>query len=144
LSLSRLSMTLSMLLNAGVDASHAVKQAFLSTENQYFIGGMERAVAEVGRGSSFGEAFDKSRVLPDEFVDAIRIGELSGTETESLDHLATEYQRRAASALSFIATVASMTVWISIMIFLGFIILRMAFQYLNVLNNAINDPMGNW
>jgi hypothetical protein len=30
------------------------------------------------------------------------------------------------------------------MIFLGFIILRMAFQYLNVLNNAIHDPMGDW
>lgn len=144
LSLSRLSMTLSMLLNAGVDAKHAVKQAFLSTGNQYFIGGMDRAVNEIDRGASFGDAFEKSSVLPKDFVDAIRIGEISGTETESLDHLATQYQQRAVSALNTIATIASLTVWIGIMIFIGFIVLRMAFQYLNLINNAVSNPMGDW
>jgi type IV pilus assembly protein PilC len=144
LSMSRLSMTLSMLLNAGVDAKHAVKQAFLSTGNQYFIDGMDRAVSEIDRGASFGDAFEKSEVLPDDFVDAIRIGEISGTETESLDHLATEYQHRAASALNTIATIASLAVWIGIMIFIGFIVLRMAFQYVNLINKAVNDPMGDW
>lgn len=141
LSLSRLSITLSMLLNAGVDALHAVKQAFVATGNQYFMGGLKTTLDELKKGSSFGDAFEKSGVLPDEFVDAVKVGELSGTETESLDHLAREYQIRAASALNTIATIASVTIWVGIMIFIGFIILRMAFGYLNLLNNAINDPM---
>lgn len=141
LSLSRLSISLSMLLNAGVDAMLAVRQAFTATGNQYFMGGLEPALAEIRKGASFGDAFEKSAVLPVEFVDAVRIGELSGTETESLDHLAREYQIRAANALNTIATIASVAVWVGIMIFIGFIILRMAFGYLNLLNNAINDPM---
>lgn len=144
LSMSRLSMTLSMLLNAGVDAKYAVKQAFLATGNQYFIQGLNRAVSEIDRGASFGDALEKSQVLPKDFVDAVRVGEVSGTETESLDHLAVEYQHRAASALNTIATIASVAVWLGIMIFIGFIVLRMAFQYLNLINNAVNDPMGNW
>lgn len=144
LGLSRLSVTLSMLLNAGVDANHAVKQAFRSTGNHYFIGGMQPALEEIRQGASFADAFEKAGVLPDEFVEAVRIGELSGTETESLDHLATQYQLRAASALSTIATIASMVIWLAIMVIIGFFVLRMAFQYLKLINNAINDPMGDW
>ena len=141
LSMSRLSITLSMLLNAGVDASHAVKQAFLATGNQYFMSGLKPALEEIRKGSSFGDAFEKSAVLPQDFIDAVRVGELSGTETESLDHLAVQYQTRAASALNTIATIASVTIWVCIMIFIGFIILRMAFKYLNLINSFINDPM---
>jgi type IV pilus assembly protein PilC len=144
LGLSRLSMSLSMLLNAGVDAKYAVEQAFLATGNHYFIGGKDRAVAEVAQGGSFGDAFEKSNVLPQEFIDTVRVGELSGTETESLDHLAEEYQQRASSALSTLAMIASMVVWLSIMIFIGFIVLRMAFKYLKLINNAVNNPMGDW
>lgn len=144
LSLSRLSMTLSMLLNAGVDASHAVKQAFLATGNQYFIGGLKPVLEEIRKGSSFGDAFEKSAVLPEEFIDAVRIGELSGTETESLDHLAAQYQTRAASALNTIATIASIAVWVGVMLLIAFVIIRIFLRILNVYNNAINDPMGDW
>lgn len=142
LSLSRLSMTLSMLLNAGVDAREAVKQAFLSTGNHYLIGGMQKAVDAVSRGESFGDAFEESEVLPREFVDDVRVGELSGTETESLDRMAEQYQQKAASALSTLATIASFSVWMGIVILIGFMILRMAMQYINLLYDTIENPMG--
>jgi len=143
LGLSRLSVTLSMLLNAGVDARYAVKQAFLATGNHYFIGGMPEAVAEVGKGASFGDAFEKSAVLPKEFVDAVRTGELSGSETETLDYMAQQYQQRAAAALNVLATIASVVIWLGIVFLIGFMILRMAFQYLNLLYDTIENPMGN-
>jgi len=137
LGLSRLSMTLSMLLNAGVEAKRSTKQAFLATGNHYFIGGMDRAVQEIHRGASFGDAFEKSAVLPADFVESIRIGELSGTETESLDHLAVQYQERAKSALTAIATIASFTIWLGIILLLGFMIIRMAMSYINLLNDFL-------
>ncbi len=137
LGLSRLSMTLSMLLNAGVEAKRSTRQAFLSTGNHYYISGLDRAVDEVSRGGSFGDAFDKSGVLPEEFVESIRVGELSGTETESLDHLATQYQERAKAALGTIATLASITIWLGIMLLLAFMIIRMALQYINLLNSFL-------
>ncbi len=142
LGLSRLSMSLSMLLNAGVDARHAVKQAFLSTGNYYFIGGMQKALVEVSNGASFGDAFESSEVLPSEFVDAVRTGELSGSETETLDYMAKQYQQRAAAALDTIANIASFVIWMAIVVLIGFMILRMAFQYLNFLYDTIENPMG--
>ncbi len=137
LGLSRLSMTLSMLLNAGVDAKRSVKQAYLATGNYYFIGGAERAVEKVGEGGSFGDAFAASRVLPEEFIEAVRIGELSGTETESLDHLAEQYQHRSRDALNLIATIASFTIWMGIILLLAFMIIRMAMGYINLLNEFL-------
>ncbi len=142
LGLSRLCMSLSMLLNAGVDARHAIRQAFLATGNHYFIAGMPKAVAAVQRGMTFGDAFEQAGVFPIEFVDEVRIGELSGTETESLDHLATQYQQRAASALDTIATLASITIWLGILLLIGFMIIRMAMQYVNLLYDTIENPMG--
>lgn len=133
LGLSRLSMTLSMLLNAGVEARRATRQAFLSTGNFYFIGGMDRSLEEIEKGASFGDAFDASSVLPEDFIEGIRIGELSGTETESLDRLAINYKDRAKRALATIANIASFTIWISVMMLIAFMVIRMALQYINLI-----------
>lgn len=137
LGLSRLSMTLSMLLNAGVEARRSTKQAFLATGNYYFISGMDRTLAAIDTGASFGDAFAASEVLPNEFVESIRIGELSGTETESLDHLALQYQERGQAALNVIATVSSIGIWLSILLLLAFLVIRMALQYINTINSFL-------
>lgn len=137
LGLSRLSMTMSMLLNAGIDARRSLKQAFLSTGNHYYISGMERALQSVERGESFGDALDAAAVFPADFLDAVRLGELSGTETESLDHLAWEYRERAKSALNFIATFASVAIWIFVMGLIAFMIIRLAMQYINMIYSLI-------
>lgn len=140
LGLSRLSMTLSMLLNAGVEGKRSIKQAFLSTGNYYFISGMDRAVESVGRGDSFGEAFENSGVLPEEFITAVKTGELSGTETESLDRLATEYQERAKNALSVIAVLLSMVIWLSVMLLLGILVIWMAYTlYIAPIRDALKE-----
>lgn len=137
LGLSRLSMTLSMLLNAGVDAKKSVRQSFMATGNHYFISGMDRAVERVDRGASFGEAFDASGVLPEDFVDMVKVGELSGTETESLDHLAEQYREKAKAALGTIATIASMVIWLGVIVLLAFMVIRMALQYINLINDFL-------
>ncbi len=137
LGLARLSMTLSMLLNAGVDARRSTKQAFLSTGNYYYIGGMDRALEEIEKGGSFGDAFEASGVLPDEFIESVRVGELSGTETESLDHMSVQYQQKGEAALTTIATIASMTIGLLVMLILAFLIIRMAMQYINTLNGLL-------
>ncbi|MBX3420492.1 MAG: type II secretion system F family protein [Pirellulaceae bacterium] len=137
LGLARLSVTLSMLLNAGVDAKRSVKQAFQATGNHYLMSGTNRALVELSRGASFADAFEKSAVLPDDFVDAVRIGEISGTETESLDRLASQYQQQATAALVTVANLASVAVWIAIAGLIVWMIFRMALQYVNLLNNAV-------
>jgi type II secretory pathway component PulF len=142
LGVARLSMTLSMLLNAGSDAKQAVRQAFLATGNHYMIGGMNQAIEQVAQGTSFSDAFEKSNVLPRDFVDALRIGELSGTETESLDSLAKEYQHQAVLAINTLATLLSVAIWLMITAVIVLMIIRMALQYINLLNSTLQNPMG--
>jgi type II secretory pathway component PulF len=139
LGLARLSMTLSMLLNAGVDAKRSLKQAFLATGNYYFIGGMDRALGEVEKGNDFGDAFQASEVLPQDFIDAVRVGELSGTETESFDRLAIQYQERAKAALGVIAMIASVVIWLCVMLLLAFMIISMAMKIFGVYDSLLKD-----
>lgn len=137
LGLSRLCMTLSMLLNAGVEARRSLKQAFYATGNYYFISGVDRALATIEQGSSFGDSLAAADVFPQDFIEAIRIGELSGTETESLDYLAVQYRERSKAALGFLAVLASTAIWLFIMALIAFVILRMALQYVALLNSLM-------
>lgn len=137
LGLSRLSMTLSMLLNAGVDARRSLKQAFLSTGNYYFISGMDGALKSVEKGESFGDALDAAAVFPKDFLEAIRLGELSGTETESLDHLALQYRERAKAALSLLAIMASVAISMTVMGLIAFMVIRLGMQYVNMIYSNI-------
>ena len=75
--------------------------------------------------------------VPGQNFAAVKVGELSGTETESLDHLATQYRDRAKAALGTIATIASVVIWISVMMLLAFMVIRMALQYINLLNSFL-------
>ncbi len=134
--LSRLSITLSMLLNAGVEARRCLKEAFRSTGNQYFIDAHPAADAVIKKGQSFADAFDATKVMPEEFVRAVEVGEMSGTETDSLERLATEYNRRAKAALTQLAIASSATIWVGIAVFIIFMIIRMFMSYVNLLNNA--------
>ncbi len=139
LGLARLSMTLSMLLNAGVDAKRSLKQAFLSTGNYYFIGGMDRALVEVEKGNDFGDAFQASEVLPQDFIDSVRVGELSGTEVESLDRLALHYRERAKAALGMIATMTSVAIWIGVMMLIAYMVITMAMKIFGVYDSLLKD-----
>lgn len=138
LGLSRLSITLSMLLNAGVEARRSTKQAFLATGNHYFIGGMDRALASIDKGESFGDAFDAAAVFPNDFLESMRLGELSGTETESLDRLAFQYRDRAKAALNLLATIASTVIWLTVMALIAFMVIRLGMQYVNLIYSNIS------
>lgn len=135
LALSRLSMTMCMMLNAGVDARRCIREAFLATGNFYYISGMPKAEEQVVKGQSFAHAFEASQVMPREFIEAIEIGEMSGTETNSLERLAREYQERSRTALSRLASITGTVIWIGIAMFLIFVIIRMFMQYVNVLTS---------
>ncbi|MFN9593677.1 MAG: type II secretion system F family protein, partial [Pirellulaceae bacterium] len=69
--------------------------------------------------------------------DALEVGEMSGTETDSLERLAEDYQERSKSAIQALASTASYALWGLIGMFLAFMIIRMAMQYINLLNEAV-------
>jgi type IV pilus assembly protein PilC len=137
LAMSRMSMTLSMLLNSGVDAIQCAREAFLSTGNDYYIQGMPKSLAAIQKGKSLALSFEAAGVFPREFIDGIEVGELSGNETESLEALASEYSRRASSALTQLSVLTGVGIWIAIGLLIIFIIIRMVMQYVSMLNSLM-------
>ncbi len=135
LAMSRMSMTLSMLLNSGVDAVKCAREAFLSTGNDYYIQGMPKSLAAIQKGRSLALSFEAAGVFPREFIEGIEVGELSGNETESLETLASEYSRRASSSLTQLSVITGVGIWMAIGLLIIFVIIRMAMQYVNMLNS---------
>jgi type II secretory pathway component PulF len=138
LAMSRLSMTLSMMLGAGVDARRSVREALMSTGNHYYMAGIDTCDREIERGKSFAEALDAPKLLPEEFIQAVEIGELSGTDSESLERLAVSYRERAQSALSKLAIFAGMAIWLMISAMIIFAIFMIFFQVMKVYTDALN------
>jgi type II secretory pathway component PulF len=135
--MARMSMTLSMLLNAGVDALRSVRESFLSTGNDYYIQGMDIALQNVQRGQSLATSLSEAKVFPEEFIHGVEVGELSGNETESLEYLAAEYGRRAKTSLTQLSVLVSTGIWIMIAAMIIFFIIRMTMQYVNMLNSLM-------
>ncbi len=133
--LSRFSLTLSMLLNAGVEAKKCVRESYRATGNQFYIRGMRRAVEEVEQGNSLAHSFESSGVFPREFIESVEIGELSGSETDSLERMAVEYNRRFQSALIQLSVMLSVAIWILIAAIIIFFIFRMVLRYISLITS---------
>jgi type IV pilus assembly protein PilC len=136
--MSRLSMTLSMMLGAGVDAKRSVRDAILSTGNHYYISGLQQTLGEIGKGASFAEALEAPKLLPDEFIQAVAVGEMSGSDSESLERMAITYRERAQLALKQLAIAAGFAVWMMIAVLIIIVIFTVFRQILQVYSNALN------
>jgi len=136
--LSRLSMTLSMMLGAGVDAKRSARDALLSTGNYYYIAGMEKTLTAIEKGKSFAESLDAPKLLPDEFIQMVEVGELSGSDSESLERMAIVYREKAQLALKQLAIASGLAVWLCIAVLLIAAIFTIFMQVLGVYSNALN------
>jgi type IV pilus assembly protein PilC len=136
--LSRLSMTLSMMLGAGVDAKRSVRDAILSTGNHFYIAGLKRTLDEIEKGKLFSEALDAPKLLPEEFIQNVAVGELSGADSESLERMALAYRDKSQLALKQLAIMAGFAIWLLIAAILIVAIFTIAFQVLGVYSDAFN------
>ena len=135
--LSRLSMTLSMMLGAGVDAKRSIREALLATGNHYYMSGIEIAMNNINQGKSFSESLDAMKLLPSDFIQVVEIGELSGSDSESLERMAVTYREKAQSALRQLAIAAGLGVWLMIAAIIIFAIFSIFFQIMQVYTNAL-------
>jgi type II secretory pathway component PulF len=136
--LSRLSMTLSMMLGAGVDARRSVREALMATGNFYYISGIEQVEQSIRQGKTFSEALDAPKLLPSEFIQTVEVGELAGSDSESLERLAIVYREQAEAALARFAVVAGVAVWMMIAGLIIFAIFTIFFQIMKVYTDALN------
>lgn len=134
--LARLSMTMSMMLGAGVDAKRTLRESLLATGNQYYTQGISRSEKEIQQGKSFAESLAAPGLLPDEFIQVVEVGEISGSDSESLERLAATYREKASASLQQLAIFAGLAVWFAIAAILIIAIFTIFFQIMEVYTNA--------
>ena len=138
ITLSRFTRTLALALGAGLDPIRSVKLSLDSTDSDYYRGGgqiFESAVRD--RGDTLAGGLRSMNLFPDPFLHLVEVAEMSGTESESIDHLAVEYEERAKMAMRTLAGVASAMVWLTTAGVLVFFIMRLAMQYIGGINDAL-------
>jgi type II secretory pathway component PulF len=72
-------------------------------------------------------------VFPSEFVDAVEVGERSGSLEDTMDQLSKQYDDQAQASSTGLALVAAFAIWGLVAIVLITLIIRMAINYRNLI-----------
>ncbi|TWU40753.1 Type II secretion system protein F [Novipirellula artificiosorum] len=126
ITLSQFCWTLSLALDAGLDPIRSIELALDSTDSDYYRNRAKDAKQAIEAGASLAGALKATDLFPEEFLTRVEISEISGTDAESIDMLATEYDGKAKTAVGTISAIATGLIWLFVAGLLIFLILRMA------------------
>ncbi len=137
ITLSRFTWTLALSLEAGVDPIRAIHLGLDTTDSDFYRSGKEDVVNAIRRGATMSEALLATGVFPDEFITAVEVAELSGTDAEAMHHLAADYDDRARRAVHTLAGLASGIVWAGVIIVIVALSLRMLMRISGGIQDAL-------
>lgn len=138
LALSRLTWSLALALDSGMDARRSAELAIQSAQNPYYESSLPRVTAGIRANRQFHESFADGEVFPTDFLQQLEAAELAGVTTEALLRLAKEYEDRATSAMKILTGIA--TVGVMLLVF-GVIIYAIISLFLNVYMKPINEAL---
>jgi type II secretory pathway component PulF len=137
LALARLSWSMHLTMNAGMELRQSLRLSLRSTRNIRYADRIEQIDAEIAAGHSIHEAFCRAGCFPRDFLDALQVGEQSGKLVDSLALASRQYQDHARTALATLTTLAGFAVWAVVAAIIIFLIFRLFSFYLGVLNQAM-------
>lgn len=138
LALSRFAWAFGTAVDAGMNAQRAVRLGIRSTQNMFYRLHEKSIAASVARGEEFYSAFRQSDAFPNDLLQAVQVGEATGSLTESLERLSDDYRERAAINLRRISQISGFSIFIMVGGTIGFSILLMYASYLSTIAEAMN------
>lgn len=138
ITLSRFTWTLSLALDAGLDPIRSITRALDSTDSDYYRSGGKDAEDAIRGGASLAGALHATGLFPDDLLTGVEVAELSGTDAESIENLARDYDERAKVAMKTIAGVATAVIWVSVVVFIVFLIFRLLMNVVGMYQEALN------
>ena len=138
LAMARMSWTLYVTLNSGMEVRHALRMSLASTHNVVYTRHTNRVLREIRQGNDIHSALVATAAFPHDFLDAVEVAEHSGTLVESMRHLAEVYQDQARLAMNTLTILMGLAVVGLIAAVIIFLIFRVFGFYLDVLNDAAN------
>jgi type II secretory pathway component PulF len=128
LALSRLTWSLALALDSGMDARRAVTLSIQSAQNPYYLSSLPRVVASIRANRQFHESFSDGGVFPVDFIQQLEVAEMAGATTEALLRLAKEYEERARSAMRVLTGFATAGVTLLVIGVMVFAIMSIAWH----------------
>lgn len=107
LALSRLTWSLALALDAGMDARRAATMAIGAAQNPYYESSLPQVTAAIRSNQQFYESFSAAGVFPADFIQQLEVAEMTGTTSESLLRLAGEYEERANASMRVLTMIAT-------------------------------------
>ncbi|MEM1227177.1 MAG: type II secretion system F family protein [Planctomycetota bacterium] len=137
ITLSRFAWTLALALDSGLDPIASIRLGLDATDSDYYRSGGDDSEQAIRGGRTLAGGLSATHLFPDEFITQVEIAELSGTDAESIDRIAKDYDERAKGAMKTIAGFATGLIWLSVAGLLIFLILRMAMNISGMYDDAL-------
>ncbi len=137
LALSRLAWSLQLTYGVGMDLQKVLDLSLRSMQNRFYTDRCEDVVRSLRRGQEISEALALTGAFPNDFLDALEVGEKSGRLPETMATLSDQYQDRAQRALATLTTLAGFAVWAIVAAIITFFIFRIAFFYIGQIEKAM-------
>jgi type II secretory pathway component PulF len=139
MALTRLTWSLGMALDAGMDAQRSVELSLVATQNPFYLSRSEAVVAAIADNQEFYEAFRDAGGFPDDFLLELETAEIAGTLSESLVRMSRQYDDKAKTLLQVLVWGATVGIWIMVAIILIILIFRLAMIYLTPMYDLLDD-----
>lgn len=137
ISTSRFAWTLGVAIDAGTDAVTAVRWAVRGSSDPTYKKVEQQLVESLRAGESFEAALAATHQFPPELIQAVAVGESTGQVTECVQRLSLDYDEQNAISLRRMGQVSGMAVSLSVVLLLGFTIVSMYSQYLQMVSGAL-------
>jgi type II secretory pathway component PulF len=138
LALSRLTWSLALSLDSGMDARKAVELSIRATQNPFYEASLAEVTGNIRANKEFHESFRAAGIFPEDFVNSLEAAELAGATTESLLRLAQQYEDRARTALRILTALATVGVMLLVFGVIIFAIFTLFFElYMKPINEAL-------
>lgn len=137
ITISRFCWTMALALDAGLDPIRSIEMSLDSTGSDYYRAGNDDAKQAIEDGATLSGSLKAMSVFPDDFIARVDIAEHSGTDAESMEHLAKEYDERAEAAVRFLSGVATAVIRVSVMVVLIYFIIQILKPILGIYDEAL-------
>lgn len=138
LALARLTWSLAVSLDSGLDARRAVELSIKSAQNPYYEAALPQVADGIRANRQFHESFRAAQVFPVDFLNSLEAAELAGATTESLLRLAQQYEDKSRTTLKVLTAISTVAITLLVFAVLGFAVIMMAYKvYIEPINEAL-------
>lgn len=137
--IARFSWAFALTQQAGMNILDSLESSLKATGNGAFIGEIPHVSGAVNDGEHLTDALAETRLFTEEYIHMVDVGETSGTVPETLERLSPRFQEDAQRSLATLAAVLGWLIWALVAAFIIFVVFRIAFWYLGILNDALNN-----